>query len=979
MSILIFCLQKQDCRFLGSAVLIDATAHPCGALLYKIVYVPVVHLQDLRELAMGDKEKRSAGSARLRRQAEERLKKGVTAPGHDASHTEGETQRLLHELQVHYIELEMQNEELRRFRDEVEKYVDLFDFAPVGYFTLDRDGVISAVNLSGASLLGIVRSGVIGRRFAIFVTGESLPVFVEYLGKVFASRSMTTCMIELARADKTRLFVRIVGIASEDAQECRIAVIDRSEQKLVEEMQLRHIAELEAAQRTAENKSRLLSAVLEALPVGVAITEAAGGTIQTNRAFEQLWGGLRMETRVVQDFAAYKAWWAETDTPVEPEERASALALQNGVTTTGQLMRIERFDGSEAHVINSASPVFDADGNTVGCVVAVQDITELRRAEENRRRSDELLRLHMDNSPLAIIEWDRDFIVTRWTGGAERIFGWSASETVGKSISELNMIFEEDIPLVERVVTQLSEGLSSQVVVNNRNYSKNGAIRTCTWYNSVLTDQQGRMTSVLSKVIDITEQKLAEEALLQARKELEQRVTERTQQLASSVESLLGEISQRELTEKMLLSLNSLYSVLSETNQVIVRASDRDTLFREICRIAVENGGFMLAWVGLVNEADGAVRKVAVYGASGYLDDIRITVNAEPEGGGPTAMAIRNGSYFICNDFLNDPRTRPWHNNGRIHGVRASASVALKEEGRVIGALTLYATEKDAFDPRHVELLQQMGTDISFAIDNMLREERRQIAEQKLRDETLQRLRAVEALRQQELILIQQNRQAAMGEMIGNIAHQWRQPLNTLGLFTQRLGFFYGSPSFDKEFLDTSVAKSMEIIEYMSRTIDDFRNFFSTEREKSEFRVDEAVNKALSLVEASFKECGIHIEREEQEGVTIFGYPNEYAQVLLNILMNAKDVITERKVCSPFVRICIGAMPGKSLVTICDNAGGIPEDIIDKIFDPYFTTKGPQQGTGIGLFMSKSIIENNMGGKLSVSNSDGGAEFRIEV
>jgi len=130
-----------------------------------------------------------------------------------------------------------------------------------------------------------------------------------------------------------------------------------------------------------------------------------------------------------------------------------------------------------------------------------------------------------------------------------------------------------------------------------------------------------------------------------------------------------------------------------------------------------------------------------------------------------------------------------------------------------------------------------------------------------LQIEMVEHHQADEELRRQQHILIQQNRHAAMGEMIGNIAHQWRQPLNTLGLFTQRLGFFYGSPSFNKEFLDTSIAKSMEIIQYMSRTIDDFRNFFSTEREKSHFRVNEAVSKALSLVEASFKERRINIER----------------------------------------------------------------------------------------------------------------------
>jgi PAS domain S-box-containing protein len=242
-----------------------------------------------------------------------------------------------------------------------------------------------------------------------------------------------------------------------------------------------------------------------------------------------------------------------------------------------------------------------------------------------------------------------------------------------------------------------------------------------------------------------------------------------------------------------------------------------------------------------------------------------------------------------------------------------------------------------------------------------------------------ERQRTMEALREKEQMLILQSRLAAMGEMIGNIAHQWRQPLNTLGLSIQQLKLYYQLGEFSKEFLDLTVRSSMELIEHMSKTIDDFRNYFKPDKEKGDFKVREAIEKTLSLLEDGFRSKNISFEVIAKDDPVIHGYRNEFTQVLLNILNNASDVLTERKRIDPKVTITFGTEGECCVVTIADNAGGISEEIINRVFDPYFTTKGPQQGTGIGLYMSKTIIEKNMGGKLTVVNLADGAEFRIEV
>ena len=250
---------------------------------------------------------------------------------------------------------------------------------------------------------------------------------------------------------------------------------------------------------------------------------------------------------------------------------------------------------------------------------------------------------------------------------------------------------------------------------------------------------------------------------------------------------------------------------------------------------------------------------------------------------------------------------------------------------------------------------------------------------QRLRAETEQRLHGVEELRKKDELLMQQGRMAAMGEMIGFIAHQWRQPLNTLGLMVQELSMRCRRGLADEEYLDNSTAAAMLVIKQMSQTIDDFRNFFKPDKSKIPFKVSDIVSNTMKLIQPSFRDANVTIDVSAGDDVVVEGYPNEYSQVLLNILMNARDVFLERKVAQPRIVIRIFREDGKAVTTIADNGGGVAEDAMAKIFEPYFTTKGPEKGTGIGLYLSKIIIENNMGGSLTVRNVEDGAEFRIEV
>jgi nitrogen fixation/metabolism regulation signal transduction histidine kinase len=231
----------------------------------------------------------------------------------------------------------------------------------------------------------------------------------------------------------------------------------------------------------------------------------------------------------------------------------------------------------------------------------------------------------------------------------------------------------------------------------------------------------------------------------------------------------------------------------------------------------------------------------------------------------------------------------------------------------------------------------------------------------------------------QESILIQQSRLAATGEMIGNIAHQWRQPLSLITTCASGI-------KLEKEFgilsEENEVAKLNNIIQssnYLSKTIDDFRNFFKPNKEKSYFLIEEMTDQSITLVSASFAFHYIKINKDFKTIKRVFGYSNEFSQAILNVLANAKDALVEKEIKEPYINVNIYEDEEFGFLEIEDNAGGINPEIQIKIFEPYFTTKEKNQGTGIGLYMSKMIMEKNMSGKLTVMNTSIGAKFIFAI
>jgi len=294
------------------------------------------------------------------------------------------------------------------------------------------------------------------------------------------------------------------------------------------------------------------------------------------------------------------------------------------------------------------------------------------------------------------------------------------------------------------------------------------------------------------------------------------------------------------------------------------------------------------------------------------------------------------------------------HKDGRLLVLETSGVPVFDRDGRLTGYRGI---DRDITERKRVELAL---------------EELNRTLQERIKDEVARN-------REKDRIMMVQSRQAAMGEMLGNVAHQWRQPLNIVGLIIQDLQDAQVHGQLSPEYLDKNVKRGMDVIQHMSQTIDDFRSFYRSDKEKQTFILNEVIERVLSFIEASFRNMKLTLDVHLEKAIKAEGYPNEFAQVLLNLLNNARDVLLERKVRSPKVTIRLVRHSGRAVVTIGDNGGGIPGNHLEHLFAPFFTTKEEGKGTGIGLYMSKNIIEKNMSGRLTARNTADGAEFRIEL
>lgn len=474
----------------------------------------------------------SLRAARLRQQAEEFLR---TAPRDIEVMSAEAIQVLVHELQVYQVELEMQNEELRQVQHDLEEsrdqYQDLFDFAPVGYLSMDHEGRIEQANLTAARLLGVDRAQLQGAPLARFVVSEDRDVLHQHRQAVKDSGSHG-CELRLQPSEGKQRDVRL------ETQ----AVRDETRDTPVYRMVLLIITE----RKQAEERFRQL---LESAPDAMIVLDSQDGIALVNAQMEQVFGYTRQELlgQPVEMLLPQRFRRKHVTHRVRYFANPTSRPMGAGLELCGL-----RKDGTEFPIEVSLSPLETEAGLLVSA--AIRDISARKQMEEALQKAHEELEFqvdelkeanaslqagiferqqaeaalqiayqkldsHVENSPLAVIEWDSEFRMQRWSAMAEKMFGWTVADVHGKRPEDWRFVYEEDEKFLRDRKNSLVRGEESprQTIFHNRNYTKDGRLLECEWYNSELSDEAGKLTSILSLVQDVTERKQAEQALRQER------------------------------------------------------------------------------------------------------------------------------------------------------------------------------------------------------------------------------------------------------------------------------------------------------------------------------------------------------------------------------------------------------------------------------------------------------------------------------
>ena len=597
-----------------------------------------------------------------------------------------------------------------------------------------------------------------------------------------------------------------------------------------------------------------------------------------------------------------------------------------------------------------------------------RDVSARQRAEEALRESEERFRKVFENAATGIS-------ITDWEGRLQHcnpafcaLLGYTEEEFRRMDFASLIHAEDRDRNLAE--IRRLQAGELPFFEIENRYVRKDGQPVWVHKFVSVLPDATGRPVHLLALVTDVTERKRAEGTLRRLNEELEQRVEERTEELRETVAQLEEEMSDREEAEQKAAALGRLYRLLTRVYEAIVHAQEQEGLFRQACRIMMEEGDFLLCWIGRVDWQAGLVRAAAQFDLlDDYPQNITISLGDVPEGRGPTGVAVRQGRWDVCLDIAADPRMDPWRKEARARGFKSSAAFPLFVGGRVEGVLTLYSGQKGFFDTEEISALNSLAQEISFAMESMDREARRRQAEaeiHRLNEELEQRVK--ERTAQLEFA----NRE--LEAFTYSVSHDLKAPIRAIQGFSRMLASEHASR------LDEEGLRLLDVIVDNTRTmgnlINDLLALSRLERQQlSKSVVDmEAISKQAFL-QLWAEAPGRDLQLIVADPPPAFGDPKLLTQVMLNLLDNAIKYTKSRK--SAVIEVGGQVADQETVYYVKDSGVGFDERYAGNLFGVFQRLHGREEyeGSGVGLAIVQRLVLRHGGRVWAEGKVNQGATF----
>ena len=925
----------------------------------------------------------------LRQKAEELLRTRPTRLPVNPS--EADILKLIHELEVHQIELEILNDELMLANERVakaatDKYAELYDFAPTGYFTISKQGKILELNLFGATMLGSERFLLINSQFGFFVSNDTKPVFNLFLARIFNSKNKEDCEVTLSAIENLPVYVHLTGIYTENGDHCLVTMVDLTHRKLAE-----------ISLRQSEEKFRILAEntldVIALLDMDFNITYLSP-SVEKIRGYTLEEAVSQKPEQILTPASLHK--FLEMAGNIIPAEKDGTSQISAYPT-----IELEQYhkNGSTVWVELSFSFLKDFTNKSTGIVTVSRDVTKRKKVEDAMRLSEKNLREAQRLSLLGSWEWIIAADKVKWSEELYHILGTDPNSETPAYAGMFSFYTTESWERLSKAVENTLES-GEPYALDLEIVRPDGAVRHTFARGEIDYDSNGMISGLHGTVQDITEQKLMEKSLRKS-EELYKSLISNSSELivltdkkgitifcSPQCEKILGYPGERFIGKIIpdIIHPDDVERCQKTWENVFYKGQDIDDFEY---RIVDAEGA--VRWIShsakMVSSNDPSVgmqntirnitdRKIAEQVIRVSEEKFRTMLNASPDGMvlidlkgiiievsvigltlfGADAWVEMIGSNI--SQFVSDDET----------GILNELLAKTTDEGLTQNTgLTIKRKDQSLFAGEvSTTLMQdQNGAPVSFMII----------------------VRDISQRKKKEAKQIHTDRMSTLGEMAAGIAHEINQPLNIISMVMDKILFETAKTEVvDMEFLNNKSNKIFENITRIRDIIDHVRAFSRSKDDyiPTAFSVNSSILNASSMIVEQFKYHGINLNLQLEPKIPqIVGNTYKFEQVILNLLANAKDAVTEKKNQKQDVEMQVGIRSWHEnqciFVDVTDNGTGISKDDINNVMLPFYTTKEEGKGTGLGLSICYQIIKDLNGTIEITSDSSLGTKFQLVI